>query len=96
MDLDFGDRWDTLSHGERKRAQFAHALWQRPVLLAIDEPTNHIDRHAREFLLDSLKRLRGVGLLVSHDDRFLDRLSVSRWRVTKDDIGDSVVRVDGY
>ena len=32
-------RWSTLSHGERKRAQIAIALWQDPELLAIDEAT---------------------------------------------------------
>lgn len=33
---DFLVRWDSLSHGERKRAQIAHALWQSPDLLAIE------------------------------------------------------------
>ena len=71
---DFLDRWRSLSHGERKRAQIAHALWQSPSLLAIDEPTNHIDANARDFLLSSLKRYRGVGLIVSHDRELLDEL----------------------
>ena len=71
---DFGLRWNTLSHGERKRAQIAHALWQNPSVLALDEPTNHIDGEARELLLDRLKQYRGVGLLVSHDRDFLDEL----------------------
>ena len=31
-------RWHSLSHGERKRCQIATALWQRPDVLAIDEP----------------------------------------------------------
>ncbi|MCP4138562.1 MAG: ATP-binding cassette domain-containing protein, partial [bacterium] len=33
-------RWETLSYGERKRAQIGTALWQEPEVLAIDEPTN--------------------------------------------------------
>ncbi|MEM9304809.1 MAG: ATP-binding cassette domain-containing protein [Pseudomonadota bacterium] len=76
VEPDFLVRWDTLSHGERKRAQLAHALWQKPDVLAIDEPTNHIDRTARDLLLDSLRRFRGVGLLVSHDRALLDELCV--------------------
>jgi len=67
-------RWDTLSHGERKRAQIAVALWRRPRVLAIDEPTNHIDAEARRMLAEALRAYRGVGLLVSHDRELLDTL----------------------
>ena len=68
------ERWEALSHGERKRAQIAVALWHQPRLLAIDEPTNHIDVCAREQLAAALSAFRGVGLLVSHDRALLDRL----------------------
>jgi macrolide transport system ATP-binding/permease protein len=67
-------RWSTLSHGERKRAQIATALWQAPELLAIDEPTNHIDADARQLLIAALRIYKGVGLLVSHDRELLDEL----------------------
>ena len=39
IEAEFLARWDTLSHGERKRAQIAAALWRNPALLAIDEAT---------------------------------------------------------
>ncbi|MFG0250097.1 MAG: ATP-binding cassette domain-containing protein [Phycisphaeraceae bacterium JB051] len=71
---DWLDRWQTLSHGERKRAQIAAALWANPAVLAIDEPSNHIDTQARAMLLDALASFRGIGLLVSHDRHFLDTL----------------------
>ena len=74
ISLDWHDRWDTLSHGERKRSQIAVALWKQPELLALDEPTNHIDASARRLLIDSLRQFRGVGLLVSHDRELLDAL----------------------
>jgi ATPase subunit of ABC transporter with duplicated ATPase domains len=67
-------RWQTLSHGERKRAQIATALFQSPDLLAIDEPTNHIDADARSMLVGALRAFRGIGLLVSHDRELLDEL----------------------
>jgi ATPase subunit of ABC transporter with duplicated ATPase domains len=76
VDFDYLERWNSLSHGERKRAQIGHALWQAPSLLAIDEPTNHIDARARELLLASLERYRGIGLIVSHDRELLDDLCV--------------------
>jgi len=71
---DWLQRWETLSHGERKRAQIATLLWRDPPGLAIDEPTNHIDAEAREMLGNAMLQFRGVGLLVSHDRELLDRL----------------------
>ena len=74
INTEYLERWNALSHGERKRAQIAHALWQSPSVLAIDEPTNHIDAQARDLLTSSLKRYPGVGLIVSHDRELLDEL----------------------
>lgn len=71
---DWPERWATLSHGERKRAQIAVALWREPAVLALDEPSNHIDADARRLLLLALKEFTGVGLLVSHDRALLDEL----------------------
>ena len=68
------NRWDTLSHGERKRAQIGAALWRQPHILAIDEPTNHLDAEARRLLIGALHAFSGVGLLVSHDRQLLDVL----------------------
>jgi ATPase subunit of ABC transporter with duplicated ATPase domains len=71
---DWPERWATLSHGERKRAQIAVALWREPAVLALDEPSNHIDADARRLLLEALRDFAGVGLLVSHDRALLDEL----------------------
>jgi len=71
---DWPDRWSTLSHGERKRAQIAVALWREPAVLALDEPSNHIDAEARRLLMQALKEFGGIGLLVSHDRTMLDDL----------------------
>jgi len=67
-------RWSSLSHGERKRLQIAIALWTAPALLAVDEPTNHLDAEAKELVVSSLTRFRGIGLIVSHDREVLDEL----------------------
>jgi macrolide transport system ATP-binding/permease protein len=71
---DWPERWATLSHGERKRAQIAVALWREPAVLALDEPSNHIDADARRLLLMALTEFGGIGLLVSHDRALLDEL----------------------
>ena len=74
VEPDWIARWDTLSHGERKRAQIATCLWLDPDLLAVDEPTNHLDAGARELVRQALGSYRGIGLLVSHDRELLDGL----------------------
>ena len=71
---EWADRWEMLSHGERKRVQIAIALWHRPDVLALDEPTNHLDATGKRILLEALKGFRGAGLVVSHDRDFLDAL----------------------
>ncbi len=74
IENDWIDRWDSLSHGERKRAQIALALWMMPAVLALDEPTNHIDYETQCLLDSSLRSFTGVGLLVSHNRELLDSL----------------------
>lgn len=74
IQADWPARWTTLSHGERKRAQIAVALWREPDMLAIDEPTNHVDAEARALIAAALHSYPGVGMLVSHDRELLDTL----------------------
>ncbi|HPB50233.1 MAG TPA: ATP-binding cassette domain-containing protein [Myxococcota bacterium] len=97
VDLDIADdwfgRWATLSHGERKRAQIGVALWSDPDILAIDEPTNHIDTDARRLLARALGGFRGTGLLVTHDRALLDTLCARCAFVEPPGI---VVRPGGY
>lgn len=68
------DYWDKLSHGERRRCQLACALFAGPELLAVDEPSNHLDHRSKGILLDALRLFDGFGVLVSHDRELLDSL----------------------
>lgn len=74
LNPDYLSRWETLSHGERKRAQIGAALWRSPDLLALDEPTNHLDLDAIALLSEGLRLHNGIGLIVSHDRHLLDSL----------------------
>lgn len=74
---DWGDRWDTLSYGERRRLQIAAAIWTQPSVLALDEPFNHLDTDGRSLLIRSMREYQGCGLLVSHDRRAMDLLCTS-------------------
>ncbi|MBN2000165.1 ABC-F family ATP-binding cassette domain-containing protein [candidate division KSB1 bacterium] len=71
---DWVQRWDTLSHGERKRCQIAAAFFANPSIMAVDEPSNHLDFSSKNLLYQALRQFRGIGLLISHDRFFLDNL----------------------
>jgi ATP-binding cassette subfamily F protein uup len=64
-----------LSGGEARRAALARVLAPRPDILLLDEPTNHLDLPAIEWLEGELAGHRGALVLISHDRRFLERLS---------------------
>lgn len=74
IEYDWLDRWNTLSHGERKRMQIGSCLWRAPQMLVVDEPTNHLDSQARNQVAQALETFSGLGLLVSHDRDLLDNL----------------------
>lgn len=65
--------WNTASGGERQRAMLTRALLQKPSLLFLDEPLNHLDQQSQKSLLDTLHRFVSVAggephgiVLVSH------------------------------
>jgi ATP-binding cassette subfamily F protein uup len=64
-----------LSGGETRRAALARALAPSPDILLLDEPTNHLDLPAIEWLEAELASLNCALVLISHDRRFLERLS---------------------
>ncbi len=74
-DLDPSRAPDGLSGGELRRAALARAFAAAPDILLMDEPTNHLDIVAIEALEERLNAFRGAALIVSHDRRFLERVS---------------------
>ncbi len=64
-----------LSGGEARRAALARILAPAPDILLLDEPTNHLDLPAIEWLEAELNGMRSALVLISHDRRFLERLS---------------------
>ena len=62
-----------LSGGQKNMAALARVLLQAPDLLLLDEPSNHLDIAATEWLEGVLREYPGTVVVVSHDRYFLDR-----------------------
>ncbi|MCQ1837275.1 ABC-F family ATP-binding cassette domain-containing protein [Neorhizobium galegae] len=66
---------NTLSGGEARRAALARVMAPEPDILMLDEPTNHLDLPTIEWLEDELRKTRSALVVISHDRRFLEKVS---------------------
>lgn len=64
-----------LSGGERVRLALAKIFKQKPNVLILDEPTNHMDIVGKETLESMLKDFAGTVIFVSHDRYFVKKVS---------------------
>ena len=71
---DIDKRVGVLSGGERARLGMAKLMLQSHNLLALDEPTNHMDIKSKDILKQALRSYDGTLIVVSHDRDFLDGL----------------------
>ena len=71
---DIDKKVSVLSGGERARLGMAKLMLQSYNVLALDEPTNHMDIRSKDRLKQALQAFDGTLIVVSHDRDFLDGL----------------------
>ncbi len=65
-----------LSEGQKGLVAFARLVLERPGLLILDEPTNHINFRHIPVIADALHRYEGAMILVSHVPEFVEQIRI--------------------
>jgi elongation factor 3 len=63
-----------LSGGQKVKVVIAAAMWSKPQVLILDEPTNFLDRDALGGLAVGIKEWTGAFLCISHNAEFVSAL----------------------
>jgi len=72
---DFERQTSEFSGGWRMRIELAKILLQKPDLILLDEPTNHIDIESVMWLEDFLINRANAVVVISHDKAFIDNIT---------------------
>ncbi len=93
---DFTRPTSEFSGGWRMRIELAKILLQKPDLILLDEPTNHMDIESvqwlEEFLINSAKAV----IIISHDRAFVDNITTRTIELTMGRIYDYKVNYSSY
>ncbi|MET4693508.1 ABC-F family ATPase [Endozoicomonas lisbonensis] len=85
-----------ISGGEQGRMLFGKLIQQRPNILLMDEPTNHMDMESIEALNLALENYPGTLMFVSHDRQFVSSLATRIIEITDKGVIDFHGTYDDY
>lgn len=72
-------RIGALSGGQKVKVVLAAALWDKPHVLILDEPTNYLDRDSLGALAEAIEKYEGGIIMITHNDEFCRKLCPERW-----------------
>jgi ATP-binding cassette subfamily F protein 3 len=93
---DFNRSTSEFSGGWRMRIELAKILLQKPDLILLDEPTNHIDIESVQWLEDFLMNSAKAVIVISHDRAFVDNITNRTIEVTMGRIYDYKANYSHY
>ena len=68
-----------LSNGEKVKVVIGAALWMKPHILILDEPTNNIDRDGLSALKQAISEFMGGIIIITHDEQFCHSVCKEIW-----------------
>ena len=93
---DFSRPTSEFSGGWRMRIELAKILLQKPDLILLDEPTNHMDIESIQWLEDFLLTQAKAVMVISHDRAFVDNITNRTIEVTMGKIYDYKAKYSHY
>ena len=93
---DFTRQTSEFSGGWRMRIELAKILLQKPDLILLDEPTNHMDIESIQWLEDFLVNSAKAVMVISHDRAFVDNITTRTIEVTMGRIYDYKAKYSHY
>ncbi|EKX49595.1 hypothetical protein GUITHDRAFT_157380 [Guillardia theta CCMP2712] len=69
------------SGGQKSRVVLAAAMWTRPHLICLDEPTNFLDKETFKALVKAIQSFRGAVLTISHNREFVEKVANEEWNL---------------
>ena len=93
---DFTRPTGEFSGGWRMRIELAKILLQKPDLILLDEPTNHMDIESIQWFEDFLINSAKAVIVISHDRTFVDNITTRTIEVTMGRIYDYKVNYSLY
>lgn len=93
---DFQRSTSEFSGGWRMRIELAKILLQKPDLILLDEPTNHMDIESIQWLEDFLINSAKAVVVISHDKAFVNAITTRTIEVTMGRIYDYKVNYSMY
>lgn len=93
---DFSRPTSEFSGGWRMRIELAKILLQKPDLILLDEPTNHMDIESIQWLEDFLINSAKAVMVISHDRAFVDNITNRTIEVTMGRIYDYKAKYSHY
>jgi len=70
-----------MSGGQKVKLVLAAAMWNRPHIIILDEPTNYLDREALGALTQAIKGFHGGVAIISHNSEFTEAICTETWLV---------------
>src|SRR3989344_1009348 len=81
--INLGTKVNEVSSGQHTRLLIGQALFARPDLLILDDPTSHLDKESVRWFSDALRSPANAALVVTTDSAFIDRFASKVVEITQ-------------